>query len=506
MVTFFRRFQKPLLLTLTILVIISFVIMYAGPGSRLQGLRGERVGTLHGRPISAAEYRSIARQFEVLRTLGMLDVIIPLTGNARSMQDAVDNYVWNTLVLRHASEHLGLLPTQDQIFQAVQRLPIFQNQGKFDYDRQAGFLNMYLRPRGFNEAQFEEMIADSVRLQSIRDSLAASSAPAPDELENAYRRQHQKIEAAIVRFSKAEVEKTVQISEEDLKKEFETRKDSLKTPEKRIVDYVLFPLPKVDKTDKDGPGAKRPEPEEIQKLVDRAADFAAALLEPNTKFADVAKKFEMEVKTSPSFTSGERLKELGNDPRVSAAAFQLSQEKSVSEALPCAEGYFVLHLHGIDASKPISFEESKEKLTTGLRNERTREALSLRANEARKKLEDQIKSGKSFAEAAKAAALKVETPEAFSRTEAKSLTGTNASLIQNNAADLKEGQTSSPLEASDETLLVHVLKRLPVDPADLEKQRPTLVPMLESQRTDALLMEWIERQRASALQSLVENR
>jgi hypothetical protein len=62
------------------------------------------------------------------------------------------------------------------------------------------------------------------------------------------------------------------------------------------------------------------------------------------------------------------------------------------------------------------------------------------------------------------------------------------------------------LEASDETLLVHVLKRLPVDPADLEKQRPTLVPMLESQRTDALLMEWIERQRASALQSLVENR
>jgi hypothetical protein len=514
MVKFFRQFQKPLLVTLTVLVIISFVIMYAGPGSRLQGLNADRVGFVNGRSVSAAEYRGIGRQFEVLRTLGMLDVIIPLTGNARSMQDAVDNYVWNTLVLRHSSTALGILPTQDQILQAIQRVPAFQNQGKFDFERQSGFLNIYLKPRGFSETQFEEMIADSIRLQAIRDVLAASSAPAPDELENAYRRQHQKIEAAVVRFAKADVEKALQITEADLKKEFESRKDSLKTPEKRMVDYVLFPRSKGEKAEqnekgdkeKDAKDAAKLQPEELQKLADKAADFAAALLEPNAKFSEVAKKFEATVKTSPSFASGERVKELGNDPRLANAAFQLTQEKPFSDTLVSSEGYYVFRLHSVEAAKPLSFEESKEKLSTSLKAERTRETLSLKATEARKKIEEAIKAGKAFAEAAQGQGLKVETPAPFSRSEAKSLEGKNASLIQHNAADLKEGETSMPIESSEETVLVHVLKRLPVDPADLEKQRPTLAPMLETQRTDGLLMEWIERQRAASIQNLAQAR
>lgn len=512
MVNVFRKFQKPLLVTLTVLVIVSFVIMYAGPGSRLQGLNADRIGFINGRSVSAAEYRSIGRQFEVMRTLGMLEVIIPLTGSARSMQDAVDNYVWNTLVLRQASKTLGILPTQDQILQAIQRVPVFQNQGKFDFDRQSGFLNLYLKPRGFNEAQFEEMIADSIRLQAIRDVLAASSAPAPDELEHAYRRQHQKIEAAIVRFAKAEIEKGISISEDDLKKEFESRKESLKTAEKRMVDYVLFPLPKAEKSDKgekDSEASKepqRPSTEDLQKVADKAADFAAALLEPNAKFSEVAKKFESAVKTSPTFASGDRLKELGNDPRLASAAFQLSKEKPFSDVLPSSEGYFVLHLHSVEPSKALSLEESKEKLTASIKAERTRETLSLKATEARKKIEEALKTGKSFAEAAKGQNLTVETPQPFSRSEAKSLEGKSASLIQHNAADLKEGETSMPIEGSEETLLVHVLKRLPIDPADLEKQRPSIAPMLETQRTDGLLMEWIERQRAAIVQNLAQAR
>ena len=49
-----------------------------------------------------------------------------------------------------------------------------------------------------------------------------------------------------------------------------------------------------------------------------------------------------------------------------------------------------------------------------------------------------------------------------------------------------------------DTLLVHVTKRLPIDPANLEKEKSNILPMLESQRTDGLLSEWVERQRAAA--------
>jgi hypothetical protein len=47
-------------------------------------------------------------------------------------------------------------------------------------------------------------------------------------------------------------------------------------------------------------------------------------------------------------------------------------------------------------------------------------------------------------------------------------------------------------------VLVYLSKRLPIDPEDVEKQKAVLSPMLETQRTDGLLGEWIERRRLSA--------
>ncbi len=499
MVNIFRRFQKSLLAILTFLVIVSFVIMYAGPGSRLQRMNSDSVGTLYGRDISSLEYRNVMIQFDVLRTLGMIDVVIHLAQNARSMQDAMDNYVWNTLVLRHEADALGILPSDSQILEAIQQIPAFQTRGQFDNTRQTQFLEMYLRPRGIDDKRFEQIVADSLRLKAVRNALAASYTPAPDEIDTAYRQQYQKIQTGLLRFAKADMEKTIQISDEDLKKEYDARKETLKTKEKRKVDFVQFPLPTPDK---DG---KRPEAEAMQKLADRAADFAGAVMEPNAKFEDVAKKFEAEIKSTGFFELGDTVKELGSDPRIAAAAFQLSKDKPSSEAIGSSSGYFIFHLKDTEAARPLSLEESKEKLTGSLKADRTREALSIKVSEARKKIEESIKSGKSFADAAKEAGLKVESPEPFSRAESK-LTGESASLIQNAAADLKDGQLSTPVEGVAETLLIHVEKRLPIDPADVEKQRASITPMLETQRTDGLLAEWIDRQRAAAGLQLAQGR
>ena len=71
-------------------------------------------------------------------------------------------------------------------------------------------------------------------------------------------------------------------------------------------------------------------------------------------------------------------------------------------------------------------------------------------------------------------------------------------MIQNTAAELKTGATSAPVEGSADTLLVHVNKRLPFEQADVEKEKANILPMLESQRTDGLLSEWVERQRTAA--------
>lgn len=499
MVNLFRRFQQPLLIVLTVFVIIAFVILYGGPGTRLDKLGSDRIATIYDRSVQPAEYSGIGRQFEVCRMLGMFDLIIPLSQNARTMADVTDNYVWNTMVLRHEARELGIEPTEEQIAEAIKRLPAFQTNGQYDHARYMQALQFVFTPRGMTSSHLEELVRDSLRMQSIHDILGAGYVPAPDELEAAYARQHQKLEAAVVRISKEEIAKGVQIPEEEIQKAYESRKEMLKTPEKRIVEYVSFSLPAKEK---DGPA---PSAEDLQKVADKADDFAAALLVPEAKFGEVAKHFKVEVKKTAAFAMGERVAEFGNQPRVSAAAFQLSKERSFSDTLQGDKGYLILNLVSVEESKPLSFEEAKEKLVEGLKTDRIRETLSLRTAEVRKQIEEQVKAGKSFLEAAEMAGFKAETLGAFSRSDSK-LSFPDATVIQDAVGELKEGQTSASLDGVSGTLLVHLLKRQPIDPADLEEKKASLIPMLETQRTDGLVSEWVDRRRAAAGLQLTDQR
>jgi parvulin-like peptidyl-prolyl isomerase len=491
MVNLFRRFQQPLLIILTVFVIVAFVVLYGGPGTRLDRLGSDKVATIYDRNVQPAEYGSLGRQFEICRMMGMFDLMIPLAQNARTMADAADNYIWNTLVLRHEALRLGIQPTEIQVTEAIQRLPVFQTNGQYDHSRYMQAIQMAFAPRGLNASHLEELVRDSIRMQTVRDILSAGYAPAPDELEKAYASQFQKVEAAVIRISRDEISKTVAVSDDEIKAAYEARKDALKTPEKRKVQYVLFPLPKKDKD------SAAPVAADLQKVADRADDFASALLAEGAKFNDVAKRFEIEVKTTGSFAAGERLAELGNQPRATVAAFALTAERPFSDTIQTEQGYLILNLLETVPAKPLSLEESKAQLVDSLKADKVRETLSLKAGEARKKVEEAVKGGKTFVQAAEAAGFKAETLEPFSRSESK-LTGDDASLIQNGASDLKAGQTSAPLDGPNGSVIVHVLKRQDIDPADLEKQKASLIPMLETQRVDGLLSEWIDRQRAAA--------
>ena len=199
MVDFLRRFQQPVLITLTVVVIIAFVILYGGPGTRLDRLGSQHVATIYGRRIQPADYQAVGRGFEVCRTLGMLDLIIPLAQNARTMDEVANNFVWNTLVLRHAAEELGIQPGEEQIAGAIKKLNVFQKNGQYDHERYLQAMQSFLNPRGMTSAHLEELVRDQIRMQTVRDLLSANADPAPDEIEAAYAERHQKVEAAFVR-------------------------------------------------------------------------------------------------------------------------------------------------------------------------------------------------------------------------------------------------------------------------------------------------------------------
>ena len=64
MVNLFRRFQQPLLVTLTIVIIISFVVLYNLPNQRGNYAANE-AGRLYGRTVTMGEAQRVARRLEV---------------------------------------------------------------------------------------------------------------------------------------------------------------------------------------------------------------------------------------------------------------------------------------------------------------------------------------------------------------------------------------------------------------------------------------------------------
>src|SRR4029450_9773213 len=97
--------------------------------------------------------------------------------------------------------------------------------------------------------------------------------------------RNQKTEVALVRINREDIAKTIQITDEDLKKAFEERKDTLKTDEMRRVRYVPFLL---SEEDKKLPGPQRGQA--FQKLLDKASEFRVAMSAEDGKVEEVGKK------------------------------------------------------------------------------------------------------------------------------------------------------------------------------------------------------------------------
>src|SRR4051812_12174987 len=190
MVNLIRRFQKPLLMLVAAVTIVSFVIFFNIPGARGGGVRSDKIGTIYGRDFTRAQEEQAGRRFEVCFTLQMADLLFSLVGQQQMYMafmrrsptnEDVSNYVWNSLVLRHEAAELGAEPTEAEIAKTIQEMPQFQTNGAFNYNNYVQFMQSTLASRGFTQHDFEEIVGDQLRMGKVRSLLGATVQPAPSE-------------------------------------------------------------------------------------------------------------------------------------------------------------------------------------------------------------------------------------------------------------------------------------------------------------------------------------
>src|SRR5580692_1329141 len=111
MVNLFRKYQQPLLIIFTVLLIIAFVLLYNGSRSSGRGGGSDDVGRIYGRTVTQTEFDREVRKFAIAEKLDMIDLLRSLVGQAQTRDQAANSFVWNGLVLRHEAGRLQLDPT-----------------------------------------------------------------------------------------------------------------------------------------------------------------------------------------------------------------------------------------------------------------------------------------------------------------------------------------------------------------------------------------------------------
>ena len=480
----------------TFIVIICFVWFYNSNSTRGDRFDAEIAGKAYGRTVSGAEFKRMGRKFQICQMLGLNELAggLGYVGNPKSRDEVAENFIWNSFVLRHEAEALGITPTESEIIDAVQKLPAFSTNGVYDSSKYNQFVQNGLAPNGFTTEQLEELVADSLRLEKIKGLLGASDKAAPGEIRAMYERRNQKTDASVIRLKLEDFKKEVKVTDEDVQKRFEEKKAALNHPEKRKVKAVAFMLPKTEK-----PPERRERMVALQKLADAANDFAIAMTAKDAKLEEVAAKAGAPVVETPEFELSAPPKEIDGSAAVAEAAFKLTTAEPNSDAIKSdsENGYFAIQLTGITPAKPMTLEDAKKQLTEEITEERANEALNLKAADIRKKIIEATAAGKSFADAAKDAGVVAETFPAFSSADPK-MDQPDAREIMGRSAEMNEGELSEFTPTQNGGLLIHLDKRQPVDEAGFEKEKTMIATNIDRMKKEAAFQQWLKSRRTAA--------
>ncbi len=504
-VNLMRSNQRWLMIIISSLVIISFIWFYSDR-TRYDRIVNDKVGVIYGRSLGTTEYERIFRQLQTAAELGLVNIIQPDLTGGRDASEAVANH----MIMRHRAEEMGILPSDDEVKTAEMKLPVFQGAGgAFDPNKYAQFVSEKLGPRGFSEAQVEELVRTDLQFGRLRELLDAGVVLSGAELRTSYDQEYARTDASVVRFKTAEYAAAVNPTEDEIKKYYEDQKDKFQAPEKRRVQYVIFGL---DDAQKKLFG--KPRMDALKPQADAAVAFLEKLLDQRGKadFATVAKEAGATVKETPEFEETQR----DGYPEAtisgfSLAAFRLTEKEPDSDvplqvpATQSPEAYYILHLAGMTPARPLTLEEARPKVVAAIKDERARTALTAKAEEIRAKIAAAVKAGRSIGDAAKEAGVTAQDLPEFSLAEPDFTAAGDAAIISETSLELGNGELSKFVPTPEGGLLLYVRGRRPVEEAKFNAVKDRLTSSFETQKKQFFFYEWLRASRDAAGVKLTPN-
>ncbi|MFZ9964323.1 MAG: SurA N-terminal domain-containing protein [Terrimicrobiaceae bacterium] len=494
MIQILRKNQRGLMLLVAFITIVAFVFLYNT--TQLDELASVRDPSIYGKALNPAAIERQVKNYHLTSALGQFDLLEKLGGTAPDQGMAITQFVWNLLVLQHQSRELGIEPTDDQIADRIKEIPIFQTKGQFDPTKYSSFVSEQLTPRGFTERQLEEVVRDSLRLESISEIVEAPAAIGQAEIDSVAR-IFQPVTATYVKFNNDQAGAQVTLTEEEIAAFHKANQNALVTDETRTVRCAVFELPAEPKLE------GKAKIEALQKLANAASALTSKISDAAGSFEAAAKEAGVEIKKLAAFDRTGVSKPGETQPvpaealkTIAPATFLLSKAGQTSDILQSGDAFYIVELLETTPARPLTLEESRSQIETALRAQKAAQLFAASSNSAYNSLSAALASGKSLKDAA--AAQKLETVELLAIVPAAEST---SRIDQNLAAAtllLKDGELSKLEQAPWGAFAIQLQSRGPVDEKLFSKQGAELRETMIQGKRELLFAEWLRVSRDAA--------
>jgi hypothetical protein len=499
MTNLIRKYQQPMLIGITIVLIASFIWYWNGPAGH-GGIGGEpRRASIYGQSITDSDLKRDINKFRIAADLGLNTFVEGLAGNAQNRQQAVENFIWNSYIFQHEADALQVFPTDTEVQDELARVPGFQTDGRFDPVKLTEYVQNVLPSLGFSDSIIDELVRDQVRVKKVTALIGATVDITPAELKNRYAEENEKMDLSVIRLSTSDLAKGIAVTDADARKNYDQHQDLYHSDEQRKVSVARFELTDAQK--------KLTGPERtaaLQKLGNDAWNFAQAVVDKNVDFAAQAKKAGVPLADTGLFTEAQPDPAYENIPAITTNAFRLTADLPSSDVVEGSNGYYVLHLVQVAPSRQLAFDEAKPKVIAAIQKERAAQMMQTRANEIRNQILADLKAGKTFSQAATDAGTTAESIPPFSLAEASKLDEPDLQPVIENAVSLGDHQLSDFVESQDGGLFVYVNGRQPVDPATAGLGEAESKDEYATQMQTAAFVEWLRLRKDNARLQIVQ--
>lgn len=497
MLEFFRRHRGAFLIVLTIIIILSFSVW----GGWNKTMRGAQAGpsdsafSIYGKDYTFAEMDRFQRYYQLAYMLGLYDLAQGLTSVVYQYQTRDQfpvDFVFNLLVLRKEMKENGIQPSDDDAKAELQKLPSLQNNGVFDPAR-ANMVEQNLGAMGFNSGDLLQIMKDRIGLEKLRSLVGGNYTPSPVVVEKLYASRYQTLKTSTIAFNLDDFKKQAQVSDDEVKKYYEEKKDTMKTPEKRAVDFVFFEEPKdLDKLDAE----KRIKAQ--NEFGNKVNQFNSDSLKPGAKLAELATKAKVQVQSIPAFEQANPPEVLKAESAVVDAIFNTNfPSHPIGDPVKGTKGYYIFQVTGVTEPQQEKLEDVKTKIKDLLITQKAQEAMTKAANETRTALYDGLKAGKKIEELAKEKKLTLTAQPEFAATTPPQDMASGYEIARE-AEKTPAGQVSKPVSTDKGMLIVYVNAKELRKREDSATLRKNMADSMTQAEQFQLFKSWFSKKRDAA--------